>query len=93
MAREVTRWACEHERCKKTYSRKADATRHEKDCIFNPSTKSCPTCAHDMLIEEETETGYRMVSACEERHRDNGVPYFMGCVFWEPIPPDPWDIE
>lgn len=41
---EVTRYKCDH--CAKVLSQKSSMKKHEKDCFFNPESKSCVSCAN-----------------------------------------------
>jgi hypothetical protein len=38
----ITRFKCDF--CKKHYSIKSDAVKHENGCLCNPANKSCSTC-------------------------------------------------
>jgi len=40
----ITRFKCDY--CKRHYSIKSDAVRHEKQCFWNPANKSCVTCSN-----------------------------------------------
>lgn len=40
----ITRFKCDH--CKRHYSTKQNAIRHEKGCLYNPANKSCSTCGN-----------------------------------------------
>jgi hypothetical protein len=40
----ITRFKCDF--CKKHYSIKGDATKHEKKCFHNPANKSCGSCGN-----------------------------------------------
>ncbi len=40
----ITRFKCDH--CKRHYSTKYDAAKHERGCLYNPANKSCSTCGN-----------------------------------------------
>jgi hypothetical protein len=40
----ITRWKCQY--CKKHFSSKNYAEKHEKKCYYDEEKKACPTCKH-----------------------------------------------
>ena len=45
MPKEIKAYKCLF--CGRTIAQRARAIRHENDCLFNPESKSCPTCEYD----------------------------------------------
>jgi hypothetical protein len=43
----ITRFKCDF--CKRHYSTKPDAVKHEKLCLKNPANKSCSTCNNTFI--------------------------------------------
>jgi hypothetical protein len=44
MPKEIIRFKCNY--CKKHYSTKSDAAKHENKCFYNPVNKSCISCGN-----------------------------------------------
>ena len=40
--KKITAYQCDY--CPKYYKHDSSASRHEKECFYNPATKSCITC-------------------------------------------------
>lgn len=53
----ITSYACEF-RCGKVNTKRFRIIEHEKSCIFNPDSKSCPTCKHDSIDLEKDYLGH-----------------------------------
>lgn len=49
MPHPITRYQCDF--CRKHYSTKHDAAKHEKECLCNPVNKSCSTCNYSWTKE------------------------------------------
>lgn len=71
MPKEITRYQCEY--CRKHYSTKSDAAKHEKICLCNPANRSCSTC------------GFQVGDTCLKLKKNifvKGEPV-INCVEWQ----------
>ena len=78
----VTRYRCPT--CRKTGSSRAQMQAHADTCIHNLDTKSCATCAFNVLRRLEVAGGYKLEYACSKGAREAGKTLNLNCPSWQP---------
>ena len=90
MPKKVTAWACKWGCGRRVTTKKKSCANHERQCIFNPNSRSCPTCRHDELEPDSVLVGSpdvwrdMMVAFCMIDERPENRACIKLCIFWEP---------
>ena len=84
---EIKAYKCGFEGCKKYLKTKYAMVVHEKNCLFNPKSRSCFSCRYDG--KETTDNGAEgymfqkwTERFCEIEKRSDEQIYVRDCPFW-----------
>lgn len=81
--RVVRAFACEFKCGQRVTSKRASMAKHEAQCIHNPATRSCPTCAHNEVEESDVECGIYGGYFCAANRLESGQSFRKECPHWK----------